>query len=599
MQTLKRVTWRVTIFSLLMLGLTAPTPTFAATTPSLGEATNYGVLASTYTNTSAGTTISGDVGFTTPPAVVPAGVHTNYGSGAPYATAGIDQGTALTALDAQPCTTTFAPGAINLSTDTTHGTAGIYTPGVYCSTGAMDIGGPLTLSGSGTYIFRPVGALTSTVGSIVTLSGASACDVFWTPSAATTLAATTTFAGTVIDNSGITVGASTTWSGRALAFGGTVTTDTDTITVPTCSTPSTGGGSVSNNTITVIKNVVNDNGGTATFTDFPLFIDGTSVSSGQSVLMPAGSYIITETGSTKYTATFSGDCDANGLINHGSAGTHNSLCIITNDDIGAPIVVPPVPPLIDVVKVPSPLALPAGPGTVTYGFTLKNIGTVPVTNVTMTDDSCTPTLASGDTNNDLKLDQTETWEYTCSRLLSETHTNTVVAMGWANGISATDVATATVVVGVPLIPPLIHVTKIPSPLTLLAGGGMVTYTEKITNPGTVPLNNVALVDDKCSPVTFVSGDINGDSKLDPSETWTYTCKTNLTKTTTNTARASGEANGFIVRDFAIATVVVANAVPSLPKTGFDSTTGTPWQAGVAILLATSTLFYAIRKRQTR
>ena len=66
----------------------------AATTPSLGTAVSYGVLASTFTNTVAGTIINGDVGFSTGPAVVPGGVHTNYGSGAPYPTAGIDQNTA-------------------------------------------------------------------------------------------------------------------------------------------------------------------------------------------------------------------------------------------------------------------------------------------------------------------------------------------------------------------------------------------------------------------------------------------------------------------------------------------------------------------------
>ena len=241
----------------------------------------------------------------------------------------------------------------------------------------------------------------------------------------------------------------------------------------------------------------------------------------------------------------------------------------------------PVPPLIDVVKVPSPLALPAGPGLVNYTYTLKNIGTVPVSSVTMVDDSCSPlALISGDTNGDSKLDTTETWTYTCSSMLSSTHTNTVVATGWANGISATDVANATVVVGAPIVPPLIHVTKIPSPLALLSGAGNVTYTEKITNPGIVALSNIKLNDDKCSPMKYISGDLNKDSKLDTTETWVYTCKTRLTKTTTNTARVSGEANGITAKDFAIATVVVS--IPGLPKTGFPPRAESiPW--GIVIL----------------
>src|SRR5207253_3093825 len=82
---------------------------------------------------------------------------------------------------------------------------------------------------------RPVGALNTTAGAVVTLTNSSACDVFWTPSAATTLGANTNFSGTVIDDSCVTVGANSTWVGRALAFCGTVTIDTDTISAPSCS----------------------------------------------------------------------------------------------------------------------------------------------------------------------------------------------------------------------------------------------------------------------------------------------------------------------------------------------------------------------------
>lgn len=217
-------------------GLSGPVAVLAATTPSLGAAATYGILSSTYTNTAAGTTVTGDVGFTTGPAVVPGGAHTNYGSAAPYATAGTDQNAALTILNGQACTFTFAAGAIDLATDTTHGAIGVYTPGVYCTSGAASIGtAGITLNGAGTYIFRINGALTSVANSSVSVTnGASVCDVFWTPTAATTLGANSTFRGTNIDASGITIGSTVTWTGQALAFGGTVTTDTDTIAVPTC-----------------------------------------------------------------------------------------------------------------------------------------------------------------------------------------------------------------------------------------------------------------------------------------------------------------------------------------------------------------------------
>ena len=208
----------------------------AATSPSLGMASTFGILSSTYTNTAGGTTINGDLGYTTPPAVTPTVNGNTHHADSTYNQAGIDQGSALSALNSQPCTFTFAPGAIDLASDTTHGVVGSYGPGVYCITGAASVGGggTITLTGSGTHIFRMTGALNTSANSQVVASGVSACDVWWTPGAATTLGANSTFLGTDIDASGITIGNTNRWSGRALAFGGTVTTTADTITVPTC-----------------------------------------------------------------------------------------------------------------------------------------------------------------------------------------------------------------------------------------------------------------------------------------------------------------------------------------------------------------------------
>ncbi len=226
----------LTIFALVFFLL--ENPVYAATNPNLGQAASFGILSSTYTNTVSGTTITGDLGYTTPPGVAPTVSGTTHVADGTYSTAGTDQGSALTNLNGQACTFTFTAGAIDLSTDTTHGTAGIYGPGVYCTgaASAASIGsGGITLSGSGTYIFKINGAFTTVSSSVVTLSnGASSCDVFWAPTSATTLGANSTLMGTDIDASGITIGSTVTWKGRALAFGGTVSTTTDTIDT-TCS----------------------------------------------------------------------------------------------------------------------------------------------------------------------------------------------------------------------------------------------------------------------------------------------------------------------------------------------------------------------------
>ena len=108
-----------------------------------------------------------------------------------------------------------------------------------------------------------------------------------------------------------------------------------------------------------------------------------------------------------------------------------------------------------------------------------------------------------------------------------------------------------------------------------------------------------MTDDKCSPLNYISGDANNDSKLDINETWIYTCQINLSKTTTNTAVASGDANGLSAKDFAIATVVVA--VPKLPNTGLPPEgESTPWTtiliAGILGIVSASLLVFLKKDR---
>jgi hypothetical protein len=339
--------------------------------------------------------------------------------------------------------------------------------------------------------------------------------------------------------------------------------------------------------ITVVKTVINDSGRNKVVSDFPLFVNGSSVSSGVTNAYTApATYTVTETTDPNYTSSFSGDCNASGVIS--LVPDMAAVCVITNNDIGQSgggmIFPPAIPPFIDVVKVPSVFSIPNGPGNVLYTYTVRNIGTVPMTNITMVGDTCSPiVLISGDTNNDAKLDVNETWVHTCTSTLYATHTNTVVATGWANSISAIDVASATVVVGAPVVAPLIHLTKVPSKPTMTAPGGIISFAYAVTNPGTVALSNLTVSDDKCSPVQYVSGDSNLNGKLEATEAWSYSCRSMITKTTTNTATASGQANGLTVRDVAIANVIVSattatptptptptpgeEVIPKLPNTG--------------------------------
>jgi len=87
--------------------------------------------------------------------------------------------------------------------------------------------------------------------------------------------------------------------------------------------------------LTVIKNVTNNNGGTATPGDFTMNVAGTDVSDtsfagavspGTTVTLDAGNYNVTENGVAGYTGSFSADCT-------GSIGIgEHKTCTVTNDD---------------------------------------------------------------------------------------------------------------------------------------------------------------------------------------------------------------------------------------------------------------------------
>ena len=180
----------VTLAVALALGLTTTNSTLAATSPSLGVDSTYGIVSETFTNSNAGTetTVNGDVCYTTGPATAPIAI--NGATSTPCsAGTGTAQTTALADLNSQSCTSLGANVVLS----------GTYTPGCYSSSGTMDIvaSTTVTLSGAGTYIFRPGGALTTGANSKIALTnGASASDVFWTPVGGTTLGANSSTSAT-------------------------------------------------------------------------------------------------------------------------------------------------------------------------------------------------------------------------------------------------------------------------------------------------------------------------------------------------------------------------------------------------------------------
>jgi hypothetical protein len=382
-------------------------------------------------------------------------------------------------------------------------------------------------------------------------------------------------------------------NGRALAQT-QVTLDANTVSMPVAPTVAT---------LNVIKLVVNANGGTAIASNFNVHVkSGGSDVSGSPALgagapgtpytLSPGAYTVSEDPNALYTQSFTGACDSNGNVTL-SVGDDDT-CTIVNTDIPPPPPAPPVSggsggntstgggvivPLIGILEVPTPLALPAGSGPVTYNYTVWNVGgNQPLTGVTVTDDKCgSVVFLSGDTNGNGQLDPHETWKYSCTTTLADTTTNTAIATGHTGSQTAIATAISTVVVGAPtpslpnagIAPaPLINIVKVPSRLTPFPfGGGEVTYSYIVTNPGAVPMSNVGVLDDTCGPVIGpLLGDVNGNGLLDPGESWAYSCRTDVPVSTRNIATVTGKANGFTALGYAFATVLVA--APGLPNTGF-------------------------------
>jgi len=218
---------------------TSPVCTPPAGAIPLGAACSFGILAgSTVTNTSttaAPTNVSGDVGVSPGSAITgfPPGMLTGtlHAADSVAASAQVDLTTAYN-------NAAGTPGGAILPADIGGLTL---APGVYKTTSAqpsLGITGNLTLSGpsSGVWIFQVVSTLTTAAGNsqVIMAGGATSHNVFWQIGSSATLGTNTTFAGTIMALSSISLNTGTTLNGRALARNGAVTLISNTVNVPSC-----------------------------------------------------------------------------------------------------------------------------------------------------------------------------------------------------------------------------------------------------------------------------------------------------------------------------------------------------------------------------
>ena len=228
--------------TVLAIGMLAVGPTaFAAgpTTVGLGTAAAFAVLAGTpaITNTGA-STITGDVG------IHPAAAVTGFPPGIVNGTIHAADAVALQAKSDLVVAYDDAAGRTP-ATAVAGGTLGGLTlvGGVYNAGGVtLALTGTLTLDGqndpNSVWIFQATSDLvTASSSTVAFINGAQPCNVFWQVTSSATLGSGSTFAGTILALTSITMASGVAMNGRALARNGDVTLINDSITRSTCAAP--------------------------------------------------------------------------------------------------------------------------------------------------------------------------------------------------------------------------------------------------------------------------------------------------------------------------------------------------------------------------
>ena len=152
-------------------------------------------------------------------------------------------------------------------------------------------------------------------------------------------------------------------------------------------------------------------------------------------------------------------------------------------------------------------------------FTYRVSNAAPATSfnqLRVTDTVCKEVAyASGDTNNNARLDPGESWDYTCTveQMSAETTKGESRVEAFANDGRPT---TQSVITEIKIIQPALNVSvtqQVDNPNN---------RSMTVTNSGDALLDDVALTVTACSqPTPVTNGD--GDKKLSPGESWSYTC----------------------------------------------------------------------------
>ncbi|WP_299881441.1 hypothetical protein [uncultured Cocleimonas sp.] len=289
--------------------------------------------------------------------------------------------------------------------------------------------------------------------------------------------------------------------------------------------------------LTVVKTIVSDNGGSNTLDSFDVSVNGTEVAWTNPTSMLGGSQLITQTLGT-YTLSENNmgeytegiwDCrDQNGVsvavTNSGAfsgadiilATGQALICSITNDD-DVPSYTMSKSAGVPSVNLGSNATITDKDDTITYTFTFVNTGTVDLVNLAVQDplfgagNVCTiASLAAGSTDNtSCVLTHTLTQADVDAASVVNTATSSAYAPDGTTVIAEDNSANDNSVVTAITQAPNLSILKSTATLTTDADsstdislGDTITYTVTATNDGNMTLNNVIVSDPELNPTSF-------------------------------------------------------------------------------------------------
>ena len=254
------IIFKLFLVTLLQFVFMPVKPIYAASSPGLGEAASFAILAGTEITNVPTSVITGDVGLSPAAGSNIAGLTSAEVSGTIYAVdaTGPDGSTGnnpglvnqaktdlITAYDALSAVPNVACDGADYGAITKDLVGLTLTPGVYCAN-AFELSGTLTLDAEGdanaVWIFRSAATLTTSdggVAEVVFTDGiGSSCNVWWKVASSATLGTNTSFIGNILALTSIAMNTGASLNGRVLARNGAVTLQSNTIN-QSCTAPVT------------------------------------------------------------------------------------------------------------------------------------------------------------------------------------------------------------------------------------------------------------------------------------------------------------------------------------------------------------------------